>query len=138
MDMITLAVAKKYADNVLELAKRYTDEELLYLNFMQVVEELPQTGLPNKIYLVVKKDQQAQDLFDECMWIDEKWEWITTKQIEIDLTPYVKKEEGKGLSTNDYTTEEKTKVAKVPNTTAADAGKFLRVDANGNIITETM
>ncbi len=30
---------------------------------------------------------------------------------EVDLTGYVKKETGKGLSTNDFTTEEKNKLA---------------------------
>lgn len=97
----------EYVDNkasdALEAAKAYTDNELATFDFIKVVDSLPATGLPNKVYLVPKADTQTQDLFDEYVWADGKWEWITTKQIEVDLTPYVKKEEGKGLSTNDLT-----------------------------------
>lgn len=100
----------KYVQEALAEAKDYTDEELATFDFIKVESVLPNKGLPNKIYLVPKPDAQTQDLFDEYVWVKDaslsaggKWEWITTKQIEVDLTPYVKKEEGKGLSTNDLT-----------------------------------
>lgn len=102
---------KQEINNNLAEAKTYTDEEIAKFDFIKVVEPLPETGLPNKIYFVPKNDTQTQDLFDEYVWINDKWEWITTKQLEVDLTNYVTKEEGKGLSTNDYTSADKEKLA---------------------------
>lgn len=114
---------KEQIKQALSDAKVYTDEEIAKFDFIYVVDTLPSTGLPNRIYLVPKTDTQTQDLFDEYVWINDKWEWITTKQIEVDLTPYATKTEvsnkvdkvsGKGLSTNDYTTAEKNKLANLP------------------------
>jgi hypothetical protein len=68
-----------------------------------VVDGLPDEGLPNKIYLVPKDDTQTQDLFDEYVWVNNKWEWVTTKQIEVDLTPYAKKTD---LSSSNITYED--------------------------------
>lgn len=68
--------------------KQYVDNEIAKFNFIKVVDVLPETGLPNKIYFVPKSDTQTQDLFDEYVWVDGKWEWVTTKQLEVDLTPY--------------------------------------------------
>lgn len=78
--------------------KRYVDTEIAKFDFIKVVNKLPERedALPNKIYLVPKEDNQNKDFFDEWVWIDKgteaspyfDWEWITTKQIEVDLTPY--------------------------------------------------
>lgn len=57
---------------------------------IKVVEALPVEGLPNRLYLVPKTKAETQDLFDEFVWVNGAWEYITTKQIEIDLTNYVK------------------------------------------------
>ncbi len=78
--------------------KKYVDNAVLGLNFITIVNELPSTGEPNKIYLVPKADSQTQDLFDEYLWVNMgtkpepnwDWEWIGTKQVEVDLTDYVK------------------------------------------------
>ena len=71
----------------------YVDNEIATFDFIKIVDTLPTTGLPNRIYFVPKADTQTQDLFDEYAWINDKWEWITTKQIEVDLTDYYKKTE---------------------------------------------
>ncbi len=71
----------------------YVQQEIATFDFIKVVESLPTEGLENRVYLVPKADTQSQDLFDEYVWINGKWEWITTKQIEVDLTPYYKKTE---------------------------------------------
>ncbi len=71
--------------------KEYVDNEIATFDFIKVVDELPAEGLPNRIYLVPKADTQTQDLFDEYIWINGKWEWLTTKQVEVDLTGYVPK-----------------------------------------------
>lgn len=47
------------------------------------------------------------------------------------LNKKVDKIDGKDLSTNDYTTTEKEKLANLPTPTTADAGKILRVNSEG-------
>lgn len=61
------------------------------------------------IYMVPKGTGKDADKYDEYMVIDGALEKVGGW--EVDLTGYVKKETGKGLSTNDFTTEEKNKLA---------------------------
>lgn len=79
----------------------YVDNEIATFDFIKVVDSLPTTGLANRIYFVPKNDTDTQDLFDEYAWINDKWEWITTKQIEVDLTDYVKRDELTTLATKE-------------------------------------
>lgn len=67
--------------------------EIANFDFIKIVTELPETGLINRTYFVPKSDPTTNDLYDEYMWVDGKWELITTKQIEVDLTGYVKRED---------------------------------------------
>ena len=77
-------------------SKEYVEQEIATFDFIKVANELPEVGLVNRFYLVPKQDVQTQDLFDEYVWINKGteeepnwgWEWITTKQIEVDLTDY--------------------------------------------------
>ena len=86
----------------------YVDEQIATFDFIKVMGELPAEGLPNRIYLVPKTDTQTQDLFDEWVWVNKGtedtpqwgWEWVTTKQIEVDLTPYATKEYADTVSSN--------------------------------------
>ncbi len=71
--------------------KQYVDNELATFDFIKVVDALPTTALVNKIYLVPSQDPQEQNLFDEYIWTGDKWEYITTKPIEVDLTQYYQK-----------------------------------------------
>lgn len=71
--------------------EEYVEKEIATFDFIKIVDELPETGLENRLYLVPKNDTQTQDLFDEYVWINNQWEWITTKQLEVDLTEYAKK-----------------------------------------------
>lgn len=70
--------------------KKYVDEELARFDFIKVVDELPDIGLINKIYFVPSQNPQTQDLFEEYIWVNGDWEYVSTKRIEIDLTPYAK------------------------------------------------
>lgn len=58
-----------------------------------VVTELPTTDIKtNKIYLV--KDSTTEgDLYQEYLYIDDKWEKVGTHKYEVDLTDYVRKED---------------------------------------------
>lgn len=73
----------------------------------------------NKFYLVPSNNGD-HDLFVEWVWIEDEEKWEQFGGAAIDLTNYATKQElndkvdkifGKGLSTNDYTTEEKNKLA---------------------------
>lgn len=88
-----LADIQPTLDKNLQDMKDYTDKEIATFDFIKVVSVLPEEGLANRIYFVPKTDTQTQDLFDEYVWINNAWEWLTTKQIEIDLTDYQKKSE---------------------------------------------
>ncbi len=61
------------------------------------------------IYMVPKTDSDADDLYDEYMVLDGKVEHVGNTK--VDLSGYVEAEEGMGLSANDYTDEEKAKLA---------------------------
>ena len=58
-----------------------------------VVTQLPTTDIKtNKIYLV-KDNTTEGDLYQEYLYIDDKWEKIGTHKYEVDLTDYAKKSE---------------------------------------------
>ena len=67
-----------------------------------VVTELPTTDIKtNKIYLV--KDSTTEgDLYQEYLYVDNKWEKVGTHKQEVDLTGYAKKSEA--LKTIDIAT----------------------------------
>lgn len=89
--------AKDYIKNKPDVAtKEYVEHEIATFDFIKVVDTLPEIGLENRFYMVPKNDTQTQDLFDEYVWVNKGteenpnygWEWVTTKQIEVDLTNY--------------------------------------------------
>ena len=63
------------------------------------------------IYMVPKAGGKNGDKYDEYMVIDGAVEKVG--DWAVDLSGYVAKEDGKGLSANDYTSDEKTKLAGV-------------------------
>ena len=77
-----------------------------------VVSALPaaESAEENVIYLLSRGDDaETGNVYDEYIVADGAWEKIGSTQ--IDLSNYVQKETGKGLSTNDYTGADKAKVA---------------------------
>lgn len=113
--------AKDYA------SKAFVLDQLNHIEHFsrEVVEELPEIGKANVIYLVPKKNTSG-DVYNEYIWTGVDYELIGTTS--PDLTIFYTKEEsdellihkvdkvdGKQLSTNDYTTEEKTKLASLVN-----------------------
>lgn len=63
------------------------------------------------IYMVLKGTSKSGDKYDEYMVIDGEVERVG--DWTVDLSGYQPKEDGKGLSTNDYTTDDKTKLGTV-------------------------
>ena len=91
----------------------------------EIVDALPLTGKDNILYLVPKKGSD-KDIYNEYIWAGVDYELMGTTA--VDLSDYYKKGEvdtlldnkvtkvnGKQLSTNDYTTDEKTKLASLEN-----------------------
>ena len=86
----------------------------------EIVEELPTTDIdPSVIYMILREDSEPNNIYDEWLYINDAWEKIGST--DTDLSDYytktqannkfVDKVAGKGLSTNDYTTAEKNKLA---------------------------
>lgn len=106
----------------------------------KVVQSLPTTGIiANKIYLVKASSTSTKNIYAEYIYTGDvnatydetKWEKLGEYKADIDLSSYAKTSEvntelakkvdvvsGKGLSTNDYTTAEKNKLAGIPDFTA--------------------
>lgn len=102
----------------------------------EFVSELPDVSKASKskIYLVPSTESGTNNSYKEYIKVTvsgtDKWEQIGEYKAEVDLTPYLKKTDaastyvaqvsGKGLSTNDYTTAEKSKLAGI----AANANNY--------------
>lgn len=56
----------------------------------KVVDELPEIGNENIMYLVLNATAQNQNNFDEYIFTNGTWEKIGTASVEVDLTDYVK------------------------------------------------
>lgn len=55
---------------------------------MKVLPSKPETGEANVIYLIPSPNQTIDNIYDEWIYVDNKWELIGTTQ--VDLTDYVK------------------------------------------------
>lgn len=63
-----------------------------------VVDTLPQTGESDTIYLKANSGS-GQNIYDEFIWVNSKWEQLGTKQ--IDLSGYMKKTDMVALTTSE-------------------------------------
>lgn len=131
----------------------------------KAVAELPESGQAGILYLVANEDEEEQNTYDEYLWINNKYEKLGTRS--IDLSQYALKSElptkvsqltndsgfqtsaqvgtivdgkivnkvdkvsGKQLSTEDYTTAEKQKLAGLNNYTHPTSDGNKHVPANG-------
>jgi hypothetical protein len=90
----------------------------------EVVNQLPTTGQDDIIYLIKDAKGKTKNIYLEYLWINNDFELIGSTQ--VDLTGYAKtsevdsklsgkvdKESGKALSSNDYTSAEKTKLSSI-------------------------
>ena len=55
-----------------------------------IVTELPETGLPNKIYLLPSTKTEEGNIYTEYGYVDNKWEEIGKYKADVDLSPYKK------------------------------------------------
>lgn len=97
-----------------------------------------ETAEDDVMYLVMNSKTKHYDIYAKV-----ENEVVLLDDTTVDLTNYVEKEEGKGLSTNDYTTEEKEKLAGIakgannythPAYTEQASGFYkVTVDATGHV-----
>mgnify|MGYP004520079859 FL=1 len=100
--------------------------------FSEVVTELPKTGIKKHIYMMKTGTTGDKNIYAEYIYTGDvsdtydatKWEKLGEITTSVDLSGYVKtttlttelgkkvdKVEGKGLSSNDYTNEDKAKLS---------------------------
>ena len=77
---------------------------------MIIVNELPETGSEDTIYLVPNDDPETGNNYDEYIYVNGAWEKLGGIQVEVDLTDYVK--------FTDYATASKGGVIKTSDTYA--------------------
>lgn len=93
-----------------------------------------ETAAENVLYLVMNNKTKHYDIYAKV-----ENEVVLLDDTTVDLTNYVEKEGGKGLSTNDYTTEDKEKLAGLnnythPSYTQQASGLYkVTVDATGHV-----
>lgn len=93
-----------------------------------------ETAVENVLYLVMNNKTKHYDIYAKV-----ENEVVLLDDTTVDLTNYVEKEEGKGLSTNDYTTQDKEKLAGLnnythPSYTQQASGLYkVTVDATGHV-----
>ena len=75
------------------------------------------------LYMVPKTGSDADDVYDEYMVLNGTVEHVGNTK--VDLSGYVQKETGKGLSANDYTDAEKAKLAGIEMATDAEVTTML-------------
>lgn len=69
-----------------------------------IVEELPEVGNPNYIYLVAKDDGESPDVYDEYIWLVDEERYENIGGVSVDLTNYVDKTSNQTISGNNTLT----------------------------------
>ena len=142
LDTITLSVIGLVSDvnninnastGILAQAKQYTNQQIAlqtHLSF-SIVNDLPSSDISTSTIYLKPMGGSSPNTYEEYIYINSKWEIIgTTKtdlsdyytktQVDNLLNSKVDKVNGKGLSTNDYTTVEKTKLSNIDTITTSD------------------
>lgn len=115
----------------------------------QKVDAVPKVDAAqeNILYLVMNTTTKHYDIYAKIKGDGDRYTMELLDDTTVDLSGKVDKVAGKGLSTNDYTTAEKTKLAGIatgankyvhPSHTAATSGLYkITVDALGHVTTVT-
>lgn len=111
----------------------------------QKVDAVPKADAAqeNILYLVMNTTTKHYDIYAKIKGSSDSYTMELLDDTTVDLSDKVDKEAGKGLSTNDYTTAEKTKLAGIaegankyvhPSYTAKTSGLYkVTVDATGHV-----
>ena len=101
MDIISRGMAAVAIEQV-QVLNNYVTTQLVKIDLIKIVSELPKTGEENKIYLAPKNEGEnsEQDYYDEYVWVnkgtievpDYQWEFVASRPYNIDLSSYATKE----------------------------------------------
>lgn len=101
IDIMSRGMAATAIHNV-EVLNNYVTTQLVKIDLIKIVSELPETGEENKIYLVPKNvgEVSEQDYYDEYIWVNKgtaeelnyEWEFVASRPYNIDLSSYATKE----------------------------------------------
>jgi hypothetical protein len=101
MDIISRGLASVAITQVQAL-NEYVTTQLVKIDLIKIVSELPEVGEENKIYLVPKNvgEQSKEDYYDEYVWVNKgtetepnyQWEFVASRAYNVDLSGYATKE----------------------------------------------
>lgn len=125
VDGAALEITDKAVDIGASISAAVANADHLKRKIVDSVEAINLTAADaaQYIYMILKTEEAEGDKYDEYMVLDGAVEKVG--DWAVDLTGYVAKEEGKGLSANDYTNEEKTKLAGLNFATDAEVTEML-------------
>lgn len=63
----------------------------LSANIFKIVEELPEIGEENKIYLILDNEEVEDNVYKEYIYVNGSWELLGEFKAEVDLSGYVAK-----------------------------------------------
>lgn len=113
---------------------RIPNAQILIDSGFKIVESLPESGPDeedkNKIFLVLKESEEESDVYDEYIWVNDKWELIGSSKITVDLSDYLKKDEASKL----YQPKEDSKDPYVKESALTDFAKIIEVDGKKVLI----
>jgi hypothetical protein len=101
MDIMSRGMAAVAINNV-QILNNYVTTQLVKIDLIKIVSELPEIGEENKIYLVPKNigESSEEDYYDEYIWVNKgteeipnfQWEFVASRPYNIDLSNYATKE----------------------------------------------
>lgn len=132
-----IAKLKSYFTSKVELQKAIAEAKHAIMKKVDAVPQ-PEEAEENVLYLVKNEKSGHYDIYiklnEKMEWLDDTTvdlsEYYTSAQVDEKLKSKVDTAEGKGLSSNDYTAEEKKKLGDI----AEQATKVEKSETNGNIL----
>lgn len=97
-----------------------------------IVEELPEVGNPNYIYLVPNNDEEESNIYDEYIWLADAEEYERIGGVSIDMTNYVTLDSEQTIS-GVKTFSAGVKTASVSSTEALALYSESGIETKGNI-----
>jgi len=94
-----------------------------------IVNELPEVGNPNYIYLVAKDGGESPDVYDEYIWLEDEERYEKIGGVSIDLTNYVTLDSEQTISGSKTFTGTNTFLTNVAVSNDSNTNKLLLVNA---------
>lgn len=119
-------------DSELESLIDKLEDDLSNIELYNIVDSLPESGSTNILYLVPSNSTKENSVFDEYLWVNDKWELIgsISTELDIDSDKIVTRE---SVVLDDYSTELRNTY--LQNTTGVASIKFVQ-DALDKVITD--